>query len=131
MAGYTYTHTLEQNRNSTQLCPDWYLPLSVDVFLFALIHGSDCQAGNSEKTQHLFPTDSSRHISEVSSQYDPSGAFFIFFGRYLVRPDLFEGQEVRVEVETKGTLTRGMSVADWKGQWGKASNCLVLREFLG
>ena len=48
-----------------------------------------------------------------------------------MRPDLFEGQEVRVEVETKGTLTRGMSVVDWKGQWGKASNCLVLREFLG
>jgi len=48
-----------------------------------------------------------------------------------VRPDLFEGQEVRVEVETKGTLTRGMSVVDWKGQWGKASNCLVLKEFLG
>jgi len=49
---------------------------------------------------------------------------------YLVRPDLFEGQEVRVEVETKGTLTRGMSVVDWKGQWGKASNCLVLKEIV-
>eukprot|EP00435_Cladocopium_sp_Y103_P047231 s1930_g13.t2 len=49
---------------------------------------------------------------------------------YLLRPDLFEGQEVRVEVETQGSLTRGMSVADWKGQWGKAANCVVLRRIL-
>ena len=54
-----------------------------------------------------------------------------FIPRYLLRPDLFEGQEVRVEVETKGGLTRGMSVADWKGQWGKAANCVVLRRPLG
>lgn len=49
---------------------------------------------------------------------------------YLLRPDLFEGQEVRVEVETQGCLTRGMSIADWKGQWGKAANCVVLRRIL-
>ncbi|OLP78112.1 Inosine-uridine preferring nucleoside hydrolase [Symbiodinium microadriaticum] len=38
---------------------------------------------------------------------------------YLLRPDLFESQKVRVEVETRGEITRGMSIADWKGQWGK------------
>ena len=72
-----------------------------------------------------------KRISEISFQHPRFLELFFFLGRYLVRPDLFEGQEVRVEVETKGTLTRGMSVVDWKGQWGKASNCLVLREFLG
>mmetsp|Transcript_23533 Transcript_23533/g.49239 ORF Transcript_23533/g.49239 Transcript_23533/m.49239 type:complete len:384 (+) Transcript_23533:20-1171(+) len=46
---------------------------------------------------------------------------------YLLRPDLFESQNVRVEVETRGEITRGMSIADWKGQWGKERNCTVLR----
>ncbi|CAE7631715.1 unnamed protein product, partial [Symbiodinium pilosum] len=47
---------------------------------------------------------------------------------YLLRPDLFESQSVRVEVETKGEITRGMSIADWKGQWNKPKNCTVLRK---
>ncbi|CAJ1419204.1 unnamed protein product, partial [Effrenium voratum] len=47
---------------------------------------------------------------------------------YLVHPDLFEGEEVRVEVETAGVITKGMSIADWKGQWGKPPNCLLLRQ---
>ena len=51
--------------------------------------------------------------------------------RYLLRPDLFESQNVRVEVETHGEITRGMSIADWKGQWGKERNCTVLRRRLG
>ncbi|CAE7824257.1 unnamed protein product, partial [Symbiodinium sp. CCMP2456] len=46
---------------------------------------------------------------------------------YLLRPDLFESRNVRVEVETRGEITRGMSIADWKGQWGKERNCTVLR----
>ena len=38
---------------------------------------------------------------------------------------------MRVEVETKGEITRGMSIADWKGQWNKPKNCTVLRKRLG
>jgi purine nucleosidase len=34
---------------------------------------------------------------------------------YLVRPGLFSGRHVNVEIETKSPLTRGMTVADW---WG-------------
>mmetsp|Transcript_4999 Transcript_4999/g.13789 ORF Transcript_4999/g.13789 Transcript_4999/m.13789 type:complete len:389 (-) Transcript_4999:133-1299(-) len=45
---------------------------------------------------------------------------------YLLRPDLFDSKHVRVEVETRGEFTRGMSVADWRGQWGKEPNCIVL-----
>ena len=45
---------------------------------------------------------------------------------YLVRPDLFTTKAARVEVELQGTLTRGMSVADWKGRWQKPMNCEVL-----
>ena len=45
---------------------------------------------------------------------------------YLIRPELFTKKSARVEVELQGTLTRGMSVADWKGKWGKPPNCEVL-----
>ena len=45
---------------------------------------------------------------------------------YLVRPELFTKKSGRVEVELQGTLTRGMSVVDWKGRWGKPNNCEVL-----
>ena len=45
---------------------------------------------------------------------------------YLIAPGLFATRPCRVEVELQGTLTRGMSVADWKGRWGKPINCDVL-----
>ena len=45
---------------------------------------------------------------------------------YLVRPELFTKRRGRVEVETQGTLTRGMSVPDWKGKWGRPANVEVL-----
>ena len=32
---------------------------------------------------------------------------------YLLRPDLFRGRHINVEIETQSELTRGMTVADW------------------
>ncbi len=32
---------------------------------------------------------------------------------YLLKPDLFSGRHINVEIETKSDLTRGMTVADW------------------
>ena len=32
---------------------------------------------------------------------------------YLIRPDLFSGRHINVEIETESNLTRGMTVADW------------------
>ena len=32
---------------------------------------------------------------------------------YLIRPELFSGRRINVEIETSSELTRGMSVADW------------------
>ena len=45
---------------------------------------------------------------------------------YLLRPDIFVKKAARVEVELQGQLTRGMSVADWGGKWGRPNNCEVL-----
>lgn len=32
---------------------------------------------------------------------------------YLIRPNLFSGRHINVEIETEGRFTRGMTVADW------------------
>ncbi len=41
---------------------------------------------------------------------------------YLLRPDLFEGREVNVAVETASPLTVGMTVVDWWGVTGREPN---------
>ena len=45
---------------------------------------------------------------------------------YMLEPALFTWRDVRVDVETEGRITRGMSVADWTGQSGRAPNARVL-----
>lgn len=41
---------------------------------------------------------------------------------YLIRPDLFSGRHINVEIETTSELTLGMTVADWWGVSGRAPN---------
>ena len=45
---------------------------------------------------------------------------------YLLRPDLFTGRRINVEIETQSALTRGMTVADWWGVTDRAPNALFL-----
>ena len=45
---------------------------------------------------------------------------------YLIKPDLFKGRHVNVEIETKSDLTRGMTVADWWGVTDRAPNALFI-----
>jgi purine nucleosidase len=45
---------------------------------------------------------------------------------YVLRPDLFSGREVNVEIETEGTYTLGMTVADWWGVTDRPKNALFL-----
>ncbi|CAN5538424.1 nucleoside hydrolase [soil metagenome] len=40
-------------------------------------------------------------------------------------PDLVRTRATTVDVELTGTLTRGMTVADWAGHWGRDNNALV------
>ncbi len=47
---------------------------------------------------------------------------------WLLRPDLFKGRKVNVEIETASPLTRGMTVVDWWGVTDRRPNCLWLRE---
>ena len=45
---------------------------------------------------------------------------------YLLKPELFTGRTINVEVETNSELTRGMTVADWWRVTDRAPNCLFL-----
>ena len=45
---------------------------------------------------------------------------------YLLRPDLFAGRRVNVEIETEGRFTTGMTVADWWGVSGRAPNATFM-----
>jgi inosine-uridine nucleoside N-ribohydrolase len=50
---------------------------------------------------------------------------------YLVAPELFQGEQVYVEIETKGEFTAGVTVADFRGQYEKPSNAIVLTKVDG
>ena len=40
-------------------------------------------------------------------------------------PDLVQYRAAAIDVELAGTLTRGMTIADWSGHWGREPNALV------
>ena len=40
-------------------------------------------------------------------------------------PDLVQYRQTTVDVELSGALTRGMTVADWRGHWGRQPNALI------
>ncbi len=45
---------------------------------------------------------------------------------YLLRPDLFSGRHINVEIETQSELTRGMTVADWWGVTDRPANATFM-----
>lgn len=45
---------------------------------------------------------------------------------YLIRPDLFTGRHINVEIETQSELTLGMTVADWWGVTTRTPNALFM-----
>ncbi|KUJ80853.1 nucleoside hydrolase [Ruegeria marisrubri] len=45
---------------------------------------------------------------------------------YLIRPELFSGRHVNVEIETRSELTLGMTVADWWGVTDREPNALFI-----
>ena len=45
---------------------------------------------------------------------------------YLIKPELFSGRYINVEIETRSELTRGMTVADWWGVTDRRPNALFI-----
>jgi purine nucleosidase len=46
---------------------------------------------------------------------------------WLLRPDLFQGRRINVEIEIEGRLTTGMTVADWWCVTDRPANALFIR----
>ena len=44
----------------------------------------------------------------------------------LIKPELFSGRCVNVEIELDGTFTRGMTVADWWRVSGREANAMFM-----
>ena len=47
---------------------------------------------------------------------------------YLIRPELFTGRHVNVEIETTSELTLGMTVADWWRVTDRAPNAMFMSD---
>ncbi|RMC35015.1 nucleoside hydrolase [Paracoccus alkanivorans] len=65
--------------------------------------------------------DREKYGSEGAPLHDPCAV------AWLIRPDLFEGREINVEIETQGEFTTGMTVADWWRVSGRPANALFIR----
>lgn len=64
--------------------------------------------------------DKEKYGSEGAPLHDPCVI------AYLLRPDLFSGRRVNVEIEVDSPLTRGMTVADWWGVTDRPANALFI-----
>ena len=45
---------------------------------------------------------------------------------YLLRPELFQGRDCHVAIETISELTMGRTVVDWRGRVGETANATVI-----
>ncbi len=64
--------------------------------------------------------DKEKYGSEGAPLHDPCTV------AWILRPELFSGREINVEIETRSPLTRGMTVADWWRVTGRPANALFL-----
>jgi len=64
--------------------------------------------------------DKEKYGSEGAPLHDPCVT------AYLIRPELFSGRQINVEIETHSELTMGMTVADWWGVTDRPRNALFV-----
>ena len=64
--------------------------------------------------------DVEKYGSEGAPLHDPTVI------AWLLRPELFSGRHINVEIETVSELTRGMTVADWWGVTDRAPNATFM-----
>ncbi|WP_171174119.1 nucleoside hydrolase [Ruegeria sp. HKCCD8929] len=73
-----------------------------------------------EMTDFFERFDKEKYGSEGAPLHDPCVT------AYLIRPELFKGRHINVEIETQSDLTLGMTVADWWGVTDRAPNALFM-----
>lgn len=73
-----------------------------------------------EMTDFFERFDKEKYGSEGAPLHDPCVT------AYLIRPELFSGRHINVEIEVKSDLTRGMTVADWWGVTDREPNAMFM-----
>ncbi len=73
-----------------------------------------------QMTEFFERFDKEKYGSEGAPLHDPCVT------AYLIKPDLFKGRHVNVEIETVSDLTRGMTVADWWDVTDRPANALFI-----
>nr|WP_010396726.1 nucleoside hydrolase [Paracoccus sp. TRP] len=66
--------------------------------------------------------DREKYGSEGAPLHDPCTI------AWLLKPDLFSGRFINVEIETQGEFTQGMTVADWWRVSGRTPNATFIRD---
>lgn len=82
--------------------------------------GTDPGRTVAEWTDFFERFDKEKYGSQGAPLHDPTVI------AYLIRPDLFTGRHINVEIETASPLTRGMTVADWWRVTGRAPNAMFM-----
>ncbi|EPX81042.1 nucleoside hydrolase [Litoreibacter arenae] len=82
--------------------------------------GSEAGRMVAEWTDFFERFDKEKYGSEGAPLHDPCVI------AYLLKPELFSGRHVNVEVETGSELTLGMTVADWWGVTDRAPNATFM-----
>jgi purine nucleosidase len=82
-------------------------------------HGPSLLRFLEESTRHYFEFIEKRDGRRYFVMHDPLAI------AVAIDPTLIETCAVAVDVETAGALTKGMTVADWRGVWARKSNAQV------
>lgn len=82
--------------------------------------GTEVGVAVAEMTDFFERFDKAKYGSDGAPLHDPCVI------AYLLRPDLFAGRHINVEIETEGRFTAGMTVADWWGVSGRAPNATFI-----
>ncbi len=82
--------------------------------------GSPVGIAVAQMTEFFERFDKEKYGSEGAPLHDPCVT------AYLIRPDLFTGRHINVEIETESELTMGMTVADWWGVTDRAPNATFM-----
>ncbi len=82
--------------------------------------GSNVGVAVAEMTDFFERFDKEKYGSAGAPLHDPCVT------AYLIRPQLFSGRHINVEIETTSDLTLGMTVADWWRVSGRAPNATFI-----
>ena len=82
--------------------------------------GTPAGVAVAEMTDFFERFDKEKYGSEGAPLHDPCVT------AYLIKPQLFSGRHINVEIETTSELTLGMTVADWWGVSGRPPNATFM-----